>query len=80
MKVNIKAFSSVLREIDNGWLFEDFAHKFLNARFGRDFIPVGGSKDKGVDGFQHIFSSKSNVLISLEKYTSVSVQKYTIYG
>jgi len=60
MNVDKRAFKLVLREIENGWIFEDFAQKFLNARLGKEFIPVGGSKDKGIDGFQHVFSSKSD--------------------
>jgi len=48
-----------LENLDNGWVFEDFGHRFLGARLGYEFVPVGGSKDKGLDGFQHIFSLSS---------------------
>ena len=51
MSVDKIAFKLVFREIENGWIFQDFVRKFLNARFGKDFTPVGGIRDKGIDGF-----------------------------
>ena len=31
--------------------FEAFGYEFLAAVLGYDFIPTGGTKDRGVDGF-----------------------------
>jgi hypothetical protein len=47
--------------LDNGWVFENFGQTFLSARLGYEFIPVGGSMDQGIDGFQHLFSRSSNL-------------------
>lgn len=58
--MNTDAFKIALEKLDNGWVFEDFAHQFLSARLGYEFIPVGGTKDKGLDGFEHINSRSSN--------------------
>lgn len=58
--MNITAFETALNKLDNGWIFEDFSHNFLSARLGYEFIPVGGTGDKGIDGFEHLFRRKSN--------------------
>lgn len=56
MQVDKEAFEYAINKIDDGNIFEIFGNDFLSAVLGYDFIPVGRSKDKGVDGFQHIFS------------------------
>ncbi len=58
--MDITAFETALKKLDNGWIFEDFSHDFLSARLGYEFIPVGGTGDKGIDGFEHLFHRKSN--------------------
>lgn len=58
--MDIQAFETALKNLDNGWIFEDFSHNFLSARLGYEFIPVGGTKDKGIDGFEHLSHRKSN--------------------
>lgn len=55
-----EAFRIALEKLDNGWVFEDFGHQFLSARLGYEFTPVGGTGDKGLDGFEHIFTRNSN--------------------
>ena len=55
MKVDKAAFEHAISSIDDGNIFEIFGKNFLSAALGYDFIPVGGTKDKGVDAFQHIF-------------------------
>ena len=57
--MDIQAFKIALKQLDNGWIFEEFSQHFLSARLGYGFIPVGGSKDKGLDGLRHIFTLKS---------------------
>lgn len=54
-EIDIKSFEFALSKIDDGFLFEIFANSFLAAVFGHSFIPVGTTKDKGIDGFQHVF-------------------------
>lgn len=56
-QIDQTAFQYALSIIDDGFIFEEFAQSFLSAYLGSTFIPVGGSKDKGIDGFQHIFCS-----------------------
>lgn len=55
MQIDQEAFEYAIGKIDDGHIFERFSHNFLSASLGYNFIPVGGTKDKGVDGFQHIF-------------------------
>lgn len=57
-EIDIKSFEFALSKIEDGFLFETFANSFLNAVLGHCFIPVGTTKDKGIDGFQHIFCRK----------------------
>lgn len=45
-----------LSKIDDGFVFEQFAQRFLSAVLGHSFLPVGGIKDRGIDGLEHIFA------------------------
>jgi hypothetical protein len=56
MQVDKTAFEIAISKIDDGHIFEEFGKKFLSAVLGYNFIPVGGTKDKGIDGFQFVFS------------------------
>lgn len=56
MQVDKEAFEYAIAKIDDGNIFETFGSNFLSAVLGYSFIPVGRTKDKGIDGFQHIFS------------------------
>jgi hypothetical protein len=60
MQVDKQAFEYAITKIDDGDIFEIFATQFLSAELGYEFIPVGGTKDKGVDGFQHIRTRSDN--------------------
>jgi hypothetical protein len=60
MQVDKDAFEHAISKIDDGNIFEIFSKEFLAAALGYDFIPVGGTKDKGVDAFQHIFHRAGN--------------------
>jgi hypothetical protein len=57
-EIKIDAFRYTLSLIDDGWLFESFAQSFLSAVLSYEFIPVGGTKDKGIDGLGHVFYRK----------------------
>lgn len=57
-EIKIDAFKFAVNNIDDGWLFESFAQSFLSAIFNYEFIPVGGTKDRGIDGLEHTFSRK----------------------
>jgi hypothetical protein len=60
MQVDKDAFELAISKIDDGNIFELFGIDFLAAVFGYEFIPVGRSKDKGVDAFRHILARKDN--------------------
>jgi hypothetical protein len=58
MELNMDAFKYAINKIDDGFVFENFGLSFLGGVFGYEFIPVGGVKDKGIDGLQYLFSRK----------------------
>lgn len=58
--IDIKGFEQAISKINDGWIFEVFANNFLSAVLGYEFIPVAGKKDKGIDGFQHVFYRRCN--------------------
>lgn len=79
MQVDKAAFEHAISKIDDGEIFEIFATQFLSAELGYDFIPVGGSKDRGVDGFQHIFTKSDNQKIIFQLSTEKD-HEGKIYG
>ncbi|MGL1888695.1 MAG: hypothetical protein OCD76_19435 [Reichenbachiella sp.] len=56
MNLDQEAIRIVLSKMPDGFLFEGFAQKIFNIVFGDTFIPVGGSGDQGIDGFQCVYS------------------------
>ncbi|MEQ8909537.1 MAG: hypothetical protein RIC95_10120 [Vicingaceae bacterium] len=54
MEIDKRAFSSAISKIKDGWVFEEFGNRFLSAVLGHDFIPIGGTKDRGIDGFENV--------------------------
>jgi len=54
MTIDPEAFEYAISKIDDGFIFEVFVQAFLSGLIGYEFIPVGGSKDKGIDGILHI--------------------------
>jgi hypothetical protein len=60
-EIKIDAFKYALSILDDGWIFESFGQSFLLSVFNYDFMPVGGSKDKGIDGLSHVFTRKGFV-------------------
>ncbi|MFN8290205.1 MAG: hypothetical protein U0U70_08115 [Chitinophagaceae bacterium] len=63
-----------LQQIKDGWVFEEFAQKFLSARFGFAFIPVGGVKDRGIDGLEHTYSRKGFIKQVFQISTELNVE------
>jgi hypothetical protein len=70
-EIKIDAFRYALGILDDGWIFEGFAQSFLSAVFNYEYTPVGGTKDKGIDGLSHVFHrsgfNKQIFQISTEK-------------
>jgi hypothetical protein len=60
MNIDKDAFEYAISQIDDGFVFENFAVSFLSSVLEHGFIPVGGTKDKGIDGYQHTFSRQGN--------------------
>jgi hypothetical protein len=54
--LNPEGFKFALNQINDGFVFENFALSFLPVILGYDFVPVGGVKDKGIDGLSYLFS------------------------
>ena len=69
--IDKNAFNFAIGMIDNGLVFENFGKDFLAKVFGYEFIPVGGIKDRGIDGLEHTFHRKQTERIvyqlSIEK-------------
>jgi hypothetical protein len=57
-EINVDAFKYALSIVNDGWIFENFAQSFLSSVFNYEFMPAGGSKDKGIDGLSHVFYRK----------------------
>ena len=53
--IDPQAFSFAMEQINDGFIFEKFAQDFLGKVIGYSFLPVGGIKDRGIDGLEHIF-------------------------
>lgn len=73
-EINLDAFKYSVSKIDDGFVFEEFGQSFLSAILGHKFIPVGGTKDKGVDGFQHNFHKDSNESVIYQFSTESNVK------
>jgi hypothetical protein len=52
-KVNTEAFDFLLSQIKDGFIFEKLTQNLLCEIIGKDFLPVGGVKDRGIDGLDH---------------------------
>lgn len=77
--LNISEFQFYLTQIKDGFLFEKFAQAFLTAILGYDFSPVGGTKDKGIDGLEKLFAKRTNektiFQISIEKNYESKIER-----
>jgi hypothetical protein len=49
-------FKYAVNQINDGFVFENFALGFLPLILGYEFMPVGGVKDRGIDGLNYIYS------------------------
>src|SRR3989338_586821 len=51
--IDLQAFDFIIGKVTDGFLFERFAQDLLCQIIGVDFIPLGGVKDRGIDGLDH---------------------------
>lgn len=61
----------VLKRIEDGYLFERFAQDLLAAIIGATFVPLGGTKDKGIDGLRYVYQDEERKTTVYQ----VSIQK-----
>ena len=59
IKIDKEAFRYALSNFGKGTVFEEFAHSFLSKILGDTFIPVGGTKDRGIDGSLRLYTRNS---------------------
>lgn len=71
--VNEEGFKFAIGEIKDGFIFENYVHCLLGHTLGYDFIPVGGSKDGGVDGLQFVYTinGKENQIFQISTESDV---------
>ena len=60
-----------ISQINDGDIFESFSLDFLSKYLGYNFVPVGGIKDKGIDGLEHTF----NRFYNPKTIYQISIQK-----
>jgi len=77
--VDPRAFEAALGMIKDGFVFEDFAKQFLSKVLGYSFIPVGGIKDRAIDGLSNAYTRANNdrtiYQISIEKNPESKMKK-----
>lgn len=77
--VDTRAFEFAMSHIKDGNIFERFAQELLCAILGYEFIPVGGYKDRGIDGIERCFEaqnvSRTIYQISIDKNPKFKVQR-----
>lgn len=73
--VNKEEFKYALSEFGKGEIFEDFAKSFLSYVIGDEFIPVGGTKDKGIDASLRLFGRKTQDSFIYQISTELSFEQ-----
>jgi len=72
--INRDAFKYALSNFGEGTVFENFAHSFLSKVIGDEFIPVGGTKDKGIDGSLRLYSRNTKPTFIYQISTELDVK------
>lgn len=77
--IDPKALEFAIGQIDDGFIFESFGNSFMAAVMGYEFVPVGGVRDKGIDGLEHTFErkgfSRQIYQLSIEKGAEAKIEK-----
>ncbi len=58
--IDLQAFDYIIGKVTDGVLFEKFAQALLCQIIGVDFVPLGGVKDRGLDGLDHTWQQKND--------------------
>ncbi|WP_340075286.1 hypothetical protein [Leptobacterium sp. I13] len=75
LTINKEEFKYALSEFGKGEIFEEFAHSFLSQVLGDEFIPVGGTKDKGIDGSLKVYSRSTHPTFIYQISTELGYEK-----
>ncbi|MCK5138080.1 MAG: hypothetical protein KAR19_20010 [Bacteroidales bacterium] len=68
-------FRYALTEFGKGEIFEEFALSFLSHVLADEFIPVGGTKDKGIDASMRIFTRNTHSKFIYQISTELSYEQ-----
>lgn len=69
--VNKEAFKYALSNFGKGEVFEEFAHSFLSQVLADKFVPVGGTKDKGIDSSLRLYQKNTTPTFIYKIYTEL---------
>lgn len=72
--INKKSFKYALSNFGEGTIFEEFAHSFISEVIGDEFIPVGGTKDKGIDGSLRLYNRNTKPTFIYQISTELDVE------
>jgi len=56
ISISKDAFKYALSNFGKGKIFEEFAHSFISRVIGDEFVPVGGTNDRGIDGSLRLYN------------------------
>lgn len=59
--IDLRAFDYIFSRITDGFLFERFAQSLLSLVVGVEFVPLGGVKDRALDGLDHSWSQRDEL-------------------
>ena len=74
IRINKDSFKFALSNFGEGRIFEEFAHSFLSRVIGDEFIPVGGTKDKGIDGSLRLYERITKPTFIYQISTEMDIQ------
>lgn len=72
--INKESFKYALSNFGEGTVFEEFAHSFISQVVGDEFIPVGGTKDKGIDGSLRLYNRTTKPTFIYQISTELDVK------
>lgn len=72
--INKKSFKYALSNFGEGTVFEEFAHSFISEVIGDEFIPVGGTKDKGIDGSLRLYNRNTKPTFIYQISTELDIE------
>lgn len=74
ISINKESFKYALSNFGEGEVFEEFAHSFISKVIGDEFVPVGGTKDKGIDGSLRLYKRNTKPTFIYQISTELDVQ------